>query len=164
VLRLRPLSHIQHSSLPMITTRDPYDGVVLRHLIKHDAPIQVAEIRDKPGHFCLNEDAFLLVKYSSRNCSPWRFTFRPDDVRTLVRDQNQGGLFGGSYVCLVCGLESLCALQEEEWSSLLDLSVADKQQTVAVRRDPRSSFEVTGSSGRLDRSIPASRFPGLVFE
>lgn len=148
----------------MITTRDPYEGVVLRYLIKQDVPIRVAEIGDKPGHFCLNEDAFLLVKYSSRSCPPWRFTFRPDDVRTLIRDQNQGGLFGGSYVCFVCGLESLCALREEEWSTLLDLTMTEGQQTIVVRRDPRSSFEVTGSSGQLDRKIPASRFPGLIFE
>lgn len=157
-------SHIQHSTLPMITTRDPYEGVVLRHLIKHDDPVQVTEIGDKVGHFCLNNDAFLLVKYSSRSRSPWRFTIRPDDINTLVRDQSRGGLFGGSYFCLVCGFESLCALREEEWSALLDLSETEIQQTLSVSRSPRSSFEVTGSSGHLARKIPVSRFPALIFE
>lgn len=148
----------------MITTRDSYEGVVLRHLIKHDDTARIAEIGDKAGHFCLNDDAFLLVKYSSRNCSPWRFTFRPDDVKTLVSDQSQGGLFGGSYLCLVCGFQSLCALREDEWSSLLDLNTTVEQQTVVVRRSPRSSFEVTSSAGSLNRTIPASRFPALIFE
>lgn len=156
--------YTQPPLLPMITTRDPYEGIVLRHLIKHDDPVRVTEIGDKLGHFCLNDDAFLLVKYSSRDRSPWRFTFRPDDIRTLIHDQNQGGLFGGSYVCLVCGLESLCALREEEWSTLLDLTMTEGQQTITVRRDPQSSFEVAGSSGKLDRKVPASRFPGLIFE
>jgi hypothetical protein len=147
----------------MINTRDPYDGIVLRSLAKYGEPFQIADLGDKAGHFCLNEDAFLLVKYAARNQSPWPFTFRPDDIDTLINDHNEGGLFGGSYVCLVCGYNSLCALQEDEWSSLLDFK-ATRQQTVTVRRDPRSSFEVTGSSGELDRKIPASRFPSLVFE
>jgi len=147
----------------MINRRDPYDGIVLRSLAKYGEPFQIADLADKAGHFCLNEDAFLLVKYASQNQSPWRFTFRPDDIETLVNDHNEGGLFGGSYVCLVCGYNSLCALQEDEWSSILDFNTAG-QQTVVVRRDPRSSFEVTGSSGELDRKIPASRFPSLVFE
>lgn len=148
----------------MINSRDPYYGVVLRSLAKYGEPFHIAELGDKAGHFCLNEDAFLLVKYSSRNRSPWRFTFRLDDIRTLIDDQNQGGLFGGSYVCLVCGFDSLCALREDEWSTLLDLTAASGQQTVTVSRDPRSSFEVTSSSGNLSRKIPASRFPSLIFE
>lgn len=148
----------------MITTRDQYEGVVLRRLVKHDGPVRVDEIGDKAGHFCLNEDAFLLVKYSSRNRSPWRFTFQPDDIETLVTDHNQGGLFGGSYVCLVCGLNSLCALREKEWSTLLDLGGREEQQTITVRRHPRTSFEVTGSAGQLERKIPVSRFPSLLFE
>jgi len=147
----------------MINTRDPYDGIVLRRLAKYGEPFEVAEIGDKAGHYCLNEGAFLLVKYASRNRSPWQFTFRPDDIDTLVNDQKEGGLFGGSYVCLVCGYNSLCALEEAEWSSLFDFDVTG-QQTVVVRRDPRSSFEVTGSLGKLDRKIPASRFPSLIFD
>lgn len=148
----------------MINNRDPYDGIVLRSLAKYGEPFQIADIGDKAGHFCLNEDAFLLVKYASRNRSPWRFTFRPGDIETLVDDHSQGGLFGGSYVCLTCGFESLCALREEEWSALLDLSETDTQQTIVVRKRPGTSFEVTSSAGNLDRKIPASRFPGLIFE
>ncbi|MCS3827401.1 hypothetical protein GGP85_002871 [Salinibacter ruber] len=147
----------------MISTRDPYDGIVLRSLAKYGEPFQIADLGDKAGHFCLNEDAFLLVKYAARNQSPWQFTFHPDDINTLVDDYKEGGLFGGSYVCLVCGYDSLCALQETEWSSLLDFD-ATRQQTFTVRRDPRSSFEVTGSFGELNQKIPASRFPSLVFE
>jgi len=148
----------------MINVRDPYEGVVLRHLIKPDDPIEVTEIGDKLGHFCLNEDIFLLVKYSSRNRSPWRFTFQPDDIETLVNDHNRGGLFGGSYVCLVCGLNTLCALREKEWSTLFDLGGREEQQTITVCRHPRTSFEVAGSAGQLEQKIPISRFPSLLFE
>lgn len=148
----------------MINNRDPYDGIVLRSLAKYGEPFQIADLGDKAGHFCLNEDAFLLVKYASRNRSPWQFTFRPDDIETLVNDHNRGGLFGGSYVCLVCGYNSLCALQEGEWSVLLDLNEVENQQTICVRRSPRSSFEVTGFAGSLSRKVSASRFPALIFE
>jgi hypothetical protein len=146
----------------MINVRDPYDGIVLRRLAKYGESFQISDLRDKAGHFCLNGDAFLLVKYSSRNRSPWRFTFKPDDLETLLNDHNQGGLFGDSYVCLVCGFNSLCVLREDEWSAVLDLK-KNGQQTMVVRRRPRSSFAVSGSSGDLDQNIPASRFPELVF-
>jgi len=148
----------------MITERDKFYGVVLRHLTRHDGLSKVREVGDKAGHFCLNDDAFLLVKYSSSESAPWRFTFRPDDIHTLIKDQNQGGLFGGSYICLVCGFESLCALREDEWSALLDLDVVEGQQTISVHRSPRSLFEVKATCGNLDHKIPASRFPSLVFE
>jgi len=148
----------------MISERDKYYGIVLRHLTRHDGLFNIQEVGDKAGHFCLNENAFLLVKYSSADSSPWRFTFRPDDIRTLIDDQNEGRLFGGSYVCLVCGFKSLCALREDEWSTLLDLGARSRQQTVSVRKNRRSSFEVKGASGSLDHKIPASRFPSLVFE
>jgi len=58
----------------MINNRDPYDGIVLRSLAKYGEPFQIADLGDKAGHFYLNEDAFLLVKYASRNRSPWQFT------------------------------------------------------------------------------------------
>lgn len=148
----------------MITERDKFYGVVLRHLTRHERLSKVQEVGDKAGHFCLNDDAFLLVKYSSSNSSPWRFTFRPDDIRILIDDLNQGGLFGDSFVCLVCGFESLCALREEEWSTLLDLSETSGQQSISVHRSPGSLFELKGSSEDLDHKIPASRFPSLVFE
>lgn len=148
----------------MITERDKFYGVVLRHLTRHEELSNVREVGDKAGHFCLNDNAFLLVKYSSSDTAPWRFTFRPDDIRTLIDDQNEGGLFGGSYVCLVCGFKSLFALREDEWSTLLDLGGRSRQQTLSVRKDLRSSFEVRGTSGQLGHKIPASRFPSLVFE
>lgn len=148
----------------MITERDKFYGVVLRHLTRHSGLSNVRELGDKAGHFCLNDNAFLLVKYSSSDGSPWRFTFHPDDIRTLTDDRSEGGLFGGSYVCLVCGFKSLCALHEDEWSTLLDLGANSRQQTVSVRKSHRSSFEVRGTSEKLDHKIPASRFPSLVFE
>jgi len=148
----------------MITQRDKFYGVVLRHLTRHNGSFKVREVGDKAGHFCLNDDAFLLVKYSSSENSPWRFTFCPGDVHTLVEGQNHGGLFGGSYVCLVCGFESLCALREDEWSTLLELNTTKGQQTISVQRSPRSLFEVKETCGNLNRKIPASRFPSLVFE
>jgi len=151
----------------MISTRDPYDGVVLRTLVKYGEPSRIEDLRDKAGHFyvdCSDRQAFLLVKYSSYDRSPWQFTFQPGDIETLVADHNRGGLFGGSYVCLVCSFESLCVLRGEEWSALLSLDEPQKQQTITAQRRPGTSFQVTGSAGQLSRAVPVSRFPSLLFE
>lgn len=148
----------------MITERDKFYGVVLRHLTKNGHPISsLAELGDKAGHFCINEEAFLLVKYSSASESPWRFSFHPGDLPILVKDHNRGGLFGGSYVCLVCGFNSVCMLREDEWSALLHLDSTDRQQTVTVRRAVGRSFAVSGTAGQLKHKVPVSRFPSLIF-
>jgi hypothetical protein len=125
------------------------------------------DLRDEAGHFCVDvpdRQPFLLVKCATHNPSPWRFTFQPDDIETLVQDHNRGGLFGGSYVCLNCSFDSLGVFQDEEWSTLFDLGGSENQQTITLRRTPGTSFTVTGSAGRLTRTIPASRFPLHLFE
>lgn len=147
----------------MISVRDQYEGAVLRHLARHSQYEKVIDLKDRHGHFRLNEKSYLLVKYSSSSVSPWRFTLRPDDLRTLVRDQNRAGLFGGSYVCLICGSRKVCVLNIDELGRILDLD-GDSAQTIVVRHRPRSSLSVSGSDGRLKRKIPASRFPTLLFD
>lgn len=148
----------------MITARDQFEGVVLRRLIKHDDPPRIVEVGDKSGHFQLNESTFLLVKYSSSDRSPWRFTFRPKDVQTLIDDRSKTDLFGGAYICLVCGLNTICPLSSDEWSTVLDLTESSAQQTVTVRRRPGTQFEVKGSGGKLDHKVPATQFPSPVLE
>lgn len=149
----------------MITERDKYYGVVLRHLTKSGHRVSgLREVGDKAGHFHINEEAFLLVKYSSRDRSPWRFSFHPSDFPVLVEGYHQSGLFGGSYVCLVCGFDSVCLLHEDEWSALLNLNDTGRQQTITVCRGAGRSFSVSGTAGKLDYKVPVSRFPSLLFD
>ena len=152
------------SILLMITERDKYYGVVLRQLTKSGHRVSdLREVGDKAGHFHINEEAFLLVKYSSKDQSPWRFCFHPSDFPVLLESHHRGGLFGGSYVCLVCGFDSICLLHEDDWSVLLSMSCTDRQQTIMVRRDAGRSFIVSGTAGRLDYKVSLSRFPSSLF-
>jgi len=146
----------------MIAVRDQFEGVVLRRLLKHDDPPRIAEVGDKQGHFQLDDSTFLLIKYSSSDQSPWRFTFRSEDVATLIEDRNRTDLFGGSYICLVCGLRTICSLGADEWSTVLDLQNGKEQQTIMVRRRPGTQFTVTGTAGDLDHKVPATNFPSPV--
>ena len=146
----------------MIAIRDQFEGVVLRRLLKHDDPPRIVEIGDKLGHFQLDDSTFLLIKYSSSDQSPWRFTFRSEDVATLIDDRNRTDLFGGIYICLVCGLRTICSLETDEWSRVLDLQKTQKQQTITVRRKPGAQFTVTGTAGDLDHKVPATKFPSPV--
>ena len=146
----------------MTAVRDQFEGVVLRRLIKHDNPPRITEVGDKPGHFRLDDSTFLLVRYSSSEQSPWRFTFRPEDIGTLIEDRNKADLFGGSHVCLVCGLSTICPLDSDEWSVVLDLDAVDGQQTITVRRKPGTQFKVRGSGGKLAHKVPATQFPSPV--
>ena len=146
----------------MIAIRDQFEGVVLRRLLKHDDPPRITEVGDKSGHFQLDDSTFLLIKYSSSNQSPWRFTFRSEDVATLIEDRNRTNLFGGSYICLVCGLRTICSLGTDEWSMVLDLHKTKEQQTITVRRRPGTQFTVTGTADDLDHKVPATKFPSPI--
>lgn len=146
-----------------ISKRDQLYGAVLRKLARHGTLHTVREVGDKAGHFRLNDGTYLLMKYSTNAGSPWRFTFRPEDIETLLADYKRAGLFGGSFICLICGIDVICPLAADEWSKVLDLNNPTVQQTICVSRVSGCQLEVTGTGGGLDRKIPAARFPAVIF-
>lgn len=145
----------------MITHTDKILGAVLRRSIKDGAVQKIAEADDHPGHFIVDENKHVLVKHAQSSPSTWRFTFSPQLIETFVTLQSAAGLFGGTYLWLVCDHEAVCELGVDEWSAVLNIDSPEGQQTIRVSRPPGHSFAVTGSAGNLAHSVPANRFPSL---
>lgn len=144
-----------------LSKRDQLYGAVLRKLAQHGT-YAVREVGDKAGHFRINDYTYLLIKYATSSGSSWRFTFRPEDIKVLVADHNRSGLFGGSYICLICGTDVICSLAPDEWAALLDLADTASQQTIRVSRAAGCQLEVSGTFGLLPSKIAATRFPAIV--
>lgn len=111
----------------MITKTDQILGAVLRRSIKDGVVQKIAEADDHPGHFIVDENKHVLVKHAQSTSSTWRFTFSPEVVETLVSLQGAAGLFGGTYLWLVCDNESVCELGVDEWSTVLNVDSPEIQ-------------------------------------
>jgi len=59
-----------------IKKQEFYEGAAL-HLLARNGGI--AGIRYESPFFVLNDDPWVLLKYSTRGRSPWGFTFMPDE-------------------------------------------------------------------------------------
>ena len=143
----------------MLPRRDQQFGPLLCGLVKR-GPVEIGKASDKAGHLRVG-DRRLLAKYASSDNSPWTFTFRPDDVQTLIADYTSAGLFG-SYLCLICGSDFICVLRSGEVFELLSTEGLQHTQTIQVQRSAGCSPVVSGSEGQLDRRVPAKRFPTLL--
>lgn len=144
----------------MLPQKDQRFGPLLCGLVKH-GPVKIGKASDKAGHLRVGGRS-LLAKYATGAASAWRFTFRPEDVRTLVDDRTSAGFF--SYLCLICGVDSICVLQNDEVFQLLSADDPQKSQTIQVRRFTGCSMRVSGSEGQLDRTVPTNRFPSSLIE
>jgi hypothetical protein len=151
-----------NTAILMTTRQDQFHGIPLARLIRRQAPVRPAS--GKRGHFCIGSEKYLLVKYRTHVYSPWRFTLRPNDIATLLRDQHRDGLFGGGFISLVCGPFTFCTLAPGEWGAVLDLERGDIQQSITVRRVGEGGLAVSGSGGRLSPTIPASRLHAPLFK
>jgi hypothetical protein len=65
-----------------IRKQEFYEGAAL-HLLARNGSIR--SIRYNPPLFLVNDEVFLLLKYSTKGRSPWGFTFTTDEQRLLVR-------------------------------------------------------------------------------
>lgn len=67
------------------------------------------------------------------------------------------------FLCLVCGQETICALNIKEFSNLIDLTSSENQY-INVEVPPGGSMHVIGTAGVLDKTIKHNSFPEKLFE
>ena len=107
--------------------------------------------------YVVNEDTFVVLKYTTKARTPWGFTFDQEDVdRFLVA----GSSYPRWVLGLICGDDGVCAL---EWSQARQL-LADKPGRIAVGRKHNKQYDVWGTAGELKGKIALNRWPALLFE
>ncbi len=140
-----------------IQDKDLYHGAALTQIIEHPTFKALNKTNPKYGHYTVNSDRQLFVKYRTNDESPWQFTFQPEEVAAMRSAIGRGETF----VCLVCGWVTICCLNQDELTELIDIT-GSGTQWIRVTVPPGGSLHVTGQAGDLERTIPHNAFPTKV--
>jgi hypothetical protein len=141
--------------------QDLYHGIALMQIVEHESFKALNRATAKYGHYLVNTDREVFVKYRTNNESPWQFTLQNDELQALRKAATKSR--NRVFLCLVCGTVTVCALNEDQIRRILDLN-DQNPQWVRVAVPPRSSCRVSGSNGELSRTVPHNSFPNKVFE
>lgn len=144
-----------------IQEQDIYHGPALMQIVEHDSFKALNKADEKYGHYLVNKDIKLWVKYASAKNGPWQFTFQPNDLRGIAKDLRSKG---ATHIVLVCGHDTICSLNGDELGSLLDIA-ASSAQWLKVDAPQGKQMRVTGSENGKDPILAAhKKFPGCVFD
>ncbi|MEK6622390.1 MAG: hypothetical protein AABY74_10755 [Planctomycetota bacterium] len=138
----------------MIDKQEFYHGAALVRLLDDDRCI---EVKKHSTGYIINNDVMVLLKYSTRNRTPWRFTFTLDEminIETLRKGENK------IVIVLVCGGDGICAIYADELHTIM----GDNPGWIAIRRNFKEQYGVAGPNGDLERKIAFQRWPAIVFE
>ena len=143
-----------------IQEKDWFHGSALAQISEHESFTALNKASEKYGHYQVNHNKRVLLKYSSAENGPWQFTFQQDDVEIIADDINADI---ESFICLVCGYDTICILDEDEIEVVLDLE-SDDVQWIRIEYPPGGSMRARGSEGELDHTVPHNAFPSKLFE
>ena len=143
-----------------IQEQDRYHGPALMQIVEHDSFKALNRATKKYGHYLVNANREVFVKYATNQQSPWNFNLQPDELQALRQAaESRNHVF----LCLVCGPVTICALNEDEIGRILKLK-RPNAQWIRVTVPLRGSCHVAGSKGELLHTVPHNSFPNKVFQ
>ena len=144
-----------------IQAKDLFHGAALTQIVEHPSFTALNKVDEKYGHYLVNANIRLLVKYSSPVNSPWQFTFNQSDLGSIHEDIIDDGV--EFFACLVCGTETVCLLGEEQLIAVIDLNAGDAQWVRVEIPAAGASMRVKGSAGKLRGTVTHKAFPNALF-
>jgi len=138
----------------MIDKQEYYHGAALIRLLEDS---RCASVKKHSAGYVINGEGIVLLKYSTRNRTPWRFSFTLDEMISI---ENLHKGMDKLVIALVCGGDGICAIYVEELHSVM----GDNPGWIAVRRNFNEQYGVEGPKGRLERKISFLRWPSIVFD
>src|SRR3990172_9307766 len=99
----------------MLDKSEYYHGAAIVRLLE-DERSQAVRIR-KPRGYIVNNDVFVLLKYTTKGRSPWGFTFDQEDVERCFKMATE---YRKVVLGLICGGDGVCAIDWSEARNLLD--------------------------------------------
>ena len=142
-----------------IQEQDFYHGVALTQIAEHKSFKALNRASTKYGHYLINTDRHVFIKYRTHSKSPWHHTLSTDEMKSLVAACKKNEHV---FLCLVCGDNTICALDKAEISAVLDLT-STAQQWVKVEVPKGGSCHVSGSRAALAKVVPHNSFPNKAF-
>lgn len=143
-----------------IQAQDLYHGAALTQIVEHSSFKALNRASEKYGHYLINHDRHVFVKYRSNGDGVWTFIFGEEEI-SAIRQQIEIG--NTTYVCLVCGGSTVLALTSDELTQVLDLNAFDSSGWIKVEVPNKGSAHVSGKKGKLKRTIPHKSFPDKLF-
>lgn len=138
----------------MIEELEFYHGAALVRLIEDP---RCEAIRKHGCGYRVNQQRFVAIKYSTKNQSPWRFSFSQEEIDRLQAAMEE---FGSCIIALVCGGDGVCALYWSKASNLL----GGTPGWISVRRPHGACYGVRGPAGTLKGKIAMKRWPDIIFD
>lgn len=138
----------------MLEKQEFYWGAAVIRLLDD---IRCTSLRKDECGYLVNSTQFVLLKYSTKSRTPWRFIFGEDEVVRLIGLSDRYSLV---VIGLVCGGDGVCAIAWKQVTALL----SNKPGWVSVRRNFRERYEVAGPEGRLNNKISVRDWPAILFK
>lgn len=132
----------------MIRKQEFYEGAALHLLARAGL---VMGIRYEAPLFVINNELLVHLKYSTKNRSPWGFTFTTDE-QLLLRNRAIGARL---VIGLICGADGVATLTYDSYRSV----AAPRKAAVHIScyRKHGEHYEVNGPDGCLVGKVaPAS--------
>ena len=142
-----------------IQEKHMFHGSALTQIVEHPSFKALNRASSHYGHYLVNTDTQILVKYRTAECSPWQFVFSPDEIHELRQAHISKN---DTFICLVCGSVTVCVLNEVESKTVLDMGEISSQ-SVTVEVQKGASCRVKGTGGKLRRAVPHNAFPARLF-
>lgn len=133
-------------------------GAALVQVVNHPSFTALNRASERYGHYLINDDRHLFVKYSTSHRSPWQFTFRADDIDAIQAEVGSSPTF----VALVCGRDGVAVIVGEAILGLFAEAQRADQQAIVVTRPSGGSYRVAGPRGQLAQTIPMNAFPDRI--
>lgn len=141
-----------------IQQKDYYHGAALTQIVEHYSFKALNKADAKYGHYKINNNIRLMIKITSGEESPWQFTVNKSDIDVMKEDISSVDSF---FLCLVCGLETICILTENQITELLNLT-SEEQQWIKVRKT--GSLRASSRLGELKQAIAQKAYPDILFD
>ena len=143
----------KHACNTVIDKQAYYRGAAIFHLVDDERMETVVRVR--PG-FLINDEVFVLIKYTAKLSTPWQFTFSPTE-RDSIDKQHRDYLV---VLALVCGDDGICAVRWDDVASIVD----NPATWIAVHRKVNKRYKITGNGGEMQGRVPRNHWPGVVFD
>jgi hypothetical protein len=137
----------------MIDKQEFYHGAALIRLLND--PRCKSLTRHQMG-YCVNGAVFVLLKYTTKHRSPWRYTFTDEEINQI---HESAGRFVETIIVFINAGDGISALSLEELDTVLGPSIG----WISMARKFNEQYAVSGSRGSLKHKISLTRWPALVF-
>lgn len=108
--------------------------------------------------FSINKQVGLYTKYTTKNTSPWTFTFKKvhqEEIKVMRE------LYDYVFIVFVCGKDGIACLKYEDLKHLLDDNF-EEAEWIRFSRIGSQRYKVTGKDGELPYKLTIKSFPDDV--